>query len=197
MYRARSRPSRNLALRIGLASFAALLLWLFAAYSAAQRACAHDPRFVCSPRGAGHVVQIPDASKSWAYYGGLASTQSDTFGFALKRQTAIPWSLLIDKRDAGNPGRPAAALFDAAGRVIALLNFSHASIFYEPFSRETYLQTRVRHLDLPPGSYSVVVTMSGIARQRYVMAIGDAERFSPLEIPYVAGAIARIRSRRY
>jgi len=186
-------------MRIGLTFAVAFALWLGVGYSAAQRACAHDPRFVCSPRSATHAVRIPDASKSWAYYGGLTPDQSDEYTFGLSRATVVSWSLLVDARDAATPARPAAALFDAQGSVIAGVNFAGGgSAFYEPFSRESYLQSAIRHLNLWPGNYSIVVSMSGAAaRQRYVMAIGDAERFSPLEIPYVAGAIARIRARRY
>ncbi|HYL28244.1 MAG TPA: hypothetical protein VEW74_10460 [Candidatus Nitrosotalea sp.] len=187
-----------MAARIGLTFIAALGLWIGVAYSAAQRACAHDPRFVCSPRTAAQPVRIPDASKSWAYYGGLAANQSDEFTFTLTRSAAVPWTLLLDTRDVKNPARPAAALFDSQGRVIAGLDFAGGwSRFYEPFSRESYLQSGIDQLNLSPGTYRIVVTMSGTARQRYVMAIGEAERFSPLEIPYVAGAVARIRAQRY
>lgn len=70
--------------------------------------------------------------------------------------------------------------------------------FYEPFSRENYETTKPAQLDLPAGTYRVVIGMSGQnVPQRYTFAIGDAERFSPIEIPYLLGAIARIRAQKY
>lgn len=183
--------------RAGLTLLAALTIWLAIGFSAAQRACAHDPRFVCSPRTGSNSVVIPDVGKSWAYYGGLMAGQSDRFVFDVNGLTVVPWSLLVDARDANDPARPAATLYDADGRAIARLALLRGNAFYEPFSRESYRQSGTDDLHLSPGAYSIVVTMSAGSRQRYVMAIGDAERFSPFEIPYVAGAIVRIRSRRY
>ncbi len=174
----------------------AFAVWCAFGYGSALRACAHDPRFVCSPRETDPIA-IPDVTKSWAYYGSLAAGESDRFDFALaKRVERIPWSLLVDVRDAGNPARPSAVLTGA--RAQERLAFDRVGRFYEPFSRETYLQTGERTLTLEPGRYRIVVTMpGGIRRQRYVMAIGSAERFSPLELPYVLGALHRIRGLRY
>jgi hypothetical protein len=183
--------------KLALTFVVALAIWLLIGYGQAQRACAHDPRFTCSPRNATNAVEIADAGKSWAYYGGLASGQTDHFHFILNRPTAVPWSLLVDARDAGNAARPSAMLYGARGDSIAQLKRCGSSTFYEPFSRESYLQSCIEHLDLKPGNYNIVVSMSGSTRQRYVMAIGEAERFSPFELPYVVGAIARIRALRY
>lgn len=174
------------------------MVWLLVGSATAQVACAHDPRFICSPRSAEHPVRIPDVGKSWAYYGGIGRGQSDTFAFTVDRTTQAPWNLLVDVRDANNAARPSATLYNAAGSAIARVGFADgATTFYEPFSRESYLESRTVNLSLSPGRYSVVVTMPAAAPQRYVMAIGEAERFSPLEIPYVIGAIARIRALRY
>lgn len=173
------------------------MLWLVAGYSAAQVACAHDPRFTCSPRSVEHAVVITDAGKSWAFYGGLAADQSDTFSVAVDRTTTVPWNLLVDVRDASNPARPEATLYDVAGRAATRLTLSGTRTFYEPFSRESYVESQNLELHLLPGYYRIVVSIPGARRQRYVMAIGEAERFSPLEIPYVLGAIARIRALRY
>ena len=183
--------------RVALTLGAALVVWLAVGCFSAQVACAHDPRFVCSPRTGEHPVAIPDASKSWAYYGGLARNQSDAFALRIDRPVKVPWSLLIDRRDAGNPARPVGTLYDAAGNVVASVTFSARQSFYEPFSRESYVESSVVSLRLAPGRYSIVVRTTGGQRQRYVMAIGEAERFSPFEIPYVVGAIARIRALRY
>lgn len=174
----------------------ALVVWSAFAYSSALRACAHDPRFVCSPRENDPVV-IPDVTKSWAYYGSLAAGESDHFNFELAKSAGdIPWSLLVDVRDAGNPARPVAVLNGTNAQ--ERLAFDRVGRFYEPFSRETYLQTGERTLTLEAGRYRILVTMPrGIRRQRYVMAIGRAERFSPLELPYVLGALGRIRGLEY
>lgn len=183
--------------RIALVFGVALAIWVAIGCFSAQVACAHDPRFVCSPRAAEHAVAIPDAGKSWAYYGGLAPGQSDAFVLRVDRSIAVPWNLLVDVRDAGNPARPVGTLYGAAGHAIASVAFSGNRSFFEPFSRESYLESPSVTLRLTPGSYSLFVRMSSGPRQRYVMAIGEAERFSPLEIPYVVGAIARIRALRY
>lgn len=174
----------------------ALVVWIALGYSDALRACAHDPRFVCSPRDT-HPVDIPDVTKSWAYYGSLAANERDRFDFVLEKSTRnISWSLLVDVRDADDPARPTAILTGTKGQ--ERLSFDHVTRFYEPFSRETYLQTGERMLNLEAGHYRILVTMPTAARrQRYVMAIGNAERFSPLELPFVLGALDRIRRLQY
>jgi hypothetical protein len=173
------------------------IAWFLIGYASATPACAHDPRFVCSPRNDAAAVSIPDASKSWAYYGALAPGQRDDFTFTLARPVRIPWSLLVDRRDAAIPGRPDAVLTRDAS-TISHLHFGEGARFYEPFSRLSYLESPSVYLDLPPGVYRIQVTMRGGAvRQRYVMAIGETERFGIGEIPYVLGAIQRIRERGY
>ena len=186
------------ALRVLVVTAVGLVVWIAIGYASAQRACAHDPRFVCSPRDAANPVTIPDARKSWAFYGSLSPKQVDRFTFSLAQPAEVPWSLLVDVRDAANPARPSAVLYGAHSGSPNRATFDRATRFYEPFSREAYLQTPEQTLRLPAGSYSVVVTMRGGRHpQRYVMAIGRDERFSPLEIPYVLGAIGRIRALRY
>lgn len=176
----------------------AFAAWFLIGYFSALPACAHDPRFVCSPRDAAHPVVVPDPQKSWAFYGGLRPGQRDVFTFTAARPLKVPWSLLIDRRDAPNPARPEATLADASGHPLARLDLRGAKPFYEPFSRSTYLESPDRTLDLPPGTYRIEVAMTGGgARQRYVIAIGEDERFGIGEVPYVLGAIGRIRALRY
>jgi hypothetical protein len=163
----------------------------------AQVACAHDPRFACSPRAA-NPIRIPDPSKSWAYYGHLGAGQSDLYRFSISKALAVPWNVLLDQRDAATPGRPVAIMTDGAGHVVAEANLDRPVTFYEPFSREHYLTSPDRTLHLRPGRYEVRVSMPGANEaQRYTLAIGEAERFSPLEVPYLIGAILRIRAQHY
>ena len=164
----------------------------------ARGACAHDPRFVCSPRDETHAVTVPDPGKSWAFYGGLQGTQVDTFKFHVSATLDVPVSLLVDTRDRSNPALPVATISNDLGRPVAQIDFAGASEFYEPFSHLSYLQTKERTLKLQPGSYSVYIRVRAAAvRQRYTFAMGAAERFSIFEIPYVGGAILRIRSQDY
>jgi hypothetical protein len=184
-------------LRAAIFVAVAIGVWVLFGYLSAQSACAHDPRFVCSPREAAHPVLVPDAAKSWAYYGGLRRGQRDTFVFTVERPLDVPWQLLVDRRDAANTARPQAVLSDVHGTV-ATLSLTGNRDFYEPFSRLSYIETPDFTLHLKPGSYVIDVSMDrGDDRQRYVMAIGSAERFGFGEIPYVLGAIGRIRARRY
>ncbi len=172
------------------------IVWFAVGYLSAGSACAHDPRFVCSPREA-RPVRIADPTKSWAFYGHLRAGEYDAFVFTVAAPSAIPWSLLVDRRDARNPGRPHAVL-TRHGRIVARLAFAHPTSFYEPFSREHYLTTRPAMLHLAPGRYRITVTIPQAATtQRYVLAIGAQERFGIGEIPYVFGAIHRIRALRY
>ncbi len=178
---------------------AALALWFGLGILGAQKACAHDPRFACSPRDEAHAIVIPDAGKSWAYYGHLASGQMDAYTFTLARRARVPFSVLVAQGDAdADPGRPALAVKDARGVMIARTDLSKGEDFYEPFSRVDYLKSPDIVMDLEPGSYSLTVEMRGSSGlQRYVLAVGEAERFSVGELPYVLGAIARIRAMRY
>ena len=188
---------KRYAARAGFIAGLFVLVYCAIGFFGAQTACAHDPRFICSPRD-GRAVEIPDPGKSWAYYGHLKAEQQDAFTFTVAAPLHVPWSLLIDARDSSDPARPYAIISDRSGREIAHLDFTHVAPFYEPFSRERYLQTNTLDLYLTPGTYTIAVSMrDGDRRQRYVMAIGDAERFTPAEIPYVLGAIYRIRARNF
>ncbi len=164
----------------------------------AGRACAHDPRFACSPRPPSHPVVVADPTKSWAFYGDLASGQEDDYTFATARAIRVPFNILLDRRDTANPARPRVVVSDQRGRPIATADLRHPVTFFEPFSRVTYLSSPVQTLDLSPGTYRAIVTMSdGSQPQRYAFAIGANERFSPFEIPYVFGALYRIHERRF
>jgi len=184
--------------RFLVAAAAAVLVLAIAGYFSAGSACAHDPRFACSPRGAGNPIGLRDPQKSWAFYGHLEGEQRDVYKIDVHQALSVSWSLLVDRRDAGNPARPAIVVRDAAGRERARLDFSRATSFYEPFSREWYVTTAAATLALAPGSYTAQVHMrNGRESQRYTFAIGDDERFSVAEIPYVFGAIGRIRALHY
>lgn len=163
----------------------------------AQVACAHDPRFACSPR-ARNPIRIPDPSKSWAYYGHLGPGQTDLYRFTVSQALAVPWNVLLDQRDAATAGRPVATITDSTGHAIAQANLKHPEAFFEPFSREHYLISPDQTILLSPGRYEVRVTIVGAkSAQRYTLAIGEAERLSPLEYAYLVGAILRIRAQRY
>jgi hypothetical protein len=176
----------------------AIAIWGLFGFFAAQRACAHDPQFPCSPRDASHAVRVADATRSTAFYGHLRAGETDVFELALTRPQAVPWNLLIDDRDVENPARPSATLSSADGRVLQTIDFRDATQAYEPFSRERYLATPIVSTQLKPGTYRVVVDMhGGSGSQRYVLAVGAAERWSVGEIPYLLGAIHRIRTQKY
>jgi hypothetical protein len=173
----------------------ALAVWLGFGFFAAQKACAHDPRFACSPRDEQHAILISDPSKSWAYYGRLAPGERDVYGFFANRTMSVPVSVLIEKQDAGNPARPQLVVVDEKLHTVAMRDLSAPSAFFEPFSRIEYLTSPQTPVALEPGRYEAVVKMvGGTAPQRYVFAIGEDERFGFGEIPYVFGAIRRVQT---
>lgn len=182
-----------------LVLIAIVLLALFCAgVLSAARACAHDPRFACSPRDASNPVVITDPQKSWAFYGHLEGGRQDFYEIETPKTVDVSVQLLVDRRDADNPARPVARVADASGRLIATIDLVRMHQFYEPFSRVTYLESPDRIVRLPAGTSTVVVGMrAGAAPQRYTLAIGSDERFSILEIPYLLGAVARIHARRF
>jgi len=176
----------------------AVVAWFAFGWLSAQTACAHDPRFSCSPRDAQHAVVIPDPQKSWAYYGRLARGQRDVYRVVLRDRLTVPLSASIEKADAVNPGRPRVVVLDSSARAVATVPFDRVQAFYEPFSRISYLTTPNRDLRLSPGTYSITVTMDrATVPQRYVLAVGSLERFTVGEIPYVIGGVHRIRARGY
>ena len=164
----------------------------------AGRACAHDPRFACSPRDAKHPISVSDPEKSWAYYGRLSAGTEDRYEVVTARAVTVPVQLLIDQRDAGNPLRPIAVIADPAAREISRIDLAQNRWFFEPFSRVTYLSSVKRTVSLPAGISSITVTMHGAgAPQRYTLAIGTVERFSVWELPYIVGAAFRIHARQF
>ena len=164
----------------------------------AGRACAHDPRFACSPRAGDHPVVVSDPQKSWAFYGHLGAGEEDRYAIETPQAIAVPVQLLVDRRDAANPARPVAAIAGSSGRAIATIDLARAQTFYEPFSRVTYLESPNRLVAFPAGTSTITVTMrGGGAPQRYALAVGSEERFSVWEMPYLLGAIYRIHTRRF
>ena len=175
-------------------------IWFVAGWSDAGRACAHDPRFACSPRPATNPITISDPQKSWAFYGRLTPGQTDTYTVAAGTGVTVPWQLLIERSDEGNAARPHAIVRNQQGQMIASLDLRSdaTQTFFEPFSGTKYLATLAKSLTLPPGTSTITVSMlQGSAPQRYVMALGQDERFGLGEIPYVLGAIHRVKTRGY
>jgi hypothetical protein len=173
----------------------ALAVWLGFGFFGAQRACAHDPRFACSPRDEQHTILISDPAKSWAYYGLLGNGQRDVYGIFVKNAMAVPVSVLIEKGDVGNAARPVLTISDMHDRVVATRDLRAPTEFFEPFSRVEYLTSDQGDVSLVPGLYQAFVTMrGGSSPQRYVFAIGREERFGLGEIPYVLGAMRRVNA---
>jgi hypothetical protein len=176
----------------------ALLVVVGAGALSAGRACAHDPRFACSPRSAANPVVVSDPQKSWAFYGHLAAGQEDRYVIETAKAVAVPVQLLLDQRDDANPARPIATIASVSGRTVATIDLDRAQAFYEPFSQVSYLESAQRLIRLKAGTSTITVTMhGGGAPQRYALAIGSDERFSVFEIPYLLGAVYRIHTRRF
>ncbi len=184
--------------RIAIAALLVLAGIVAAGALSAGRACAHDPRFACSPRPASNPVVVGDPAKSWAFYGDLAAGQEDRYALISPRTLRVPAQVLVDSRDAANAARPVAVITGSDKREIGRLDLSNATTFYEPFSRVSYLASPERTIVLPAGTSTVVVSMrGGSAPQRYVFAVGEEERFSLLEMPYLLGAVYRIHERKF
>ena len=162
----------------------------------ASVACAHDPRFACSPRDARPVV-IADPEKSWAFYGHLAPGRPDRYLVRAPAAFAVPVQLLVDRRDAANPARPLATIVDGSGKTLATIAIDRNDTFFEPFSRVTYLESPDRIVRFPAGTTWIDVAMHGGDSQRYTLAVGSEERFSALEVPYLLGAVYRIHARSF
>lgn len=181
-----------------IAILAALALISVVGAFSAKTACAHDPRFACSPREAADSIVVSDPAKSWAFYGRLAEGQEDHYSIRAGAKVRVPISILLDVRDAANPARPVASVYDGAGNIVERITLSNPASFYEPFSRVHYLSSRERKITLGHGFATVVIAMrGGAAPQRYAFAIGRDERFSLLELPYLAGALYRIHTQKF
>ena len=118
-------------------------------FVSAGRACAHNPRFACSPRGQDGPIQILHPEKSWAFYGHLSAAQEDRYAVDIARSIDVPVQILIDQRDAGNPARPVAKITDPSGRLIDEIDLAQGHPFFEPFSRVTYLESPDRDIPFP------------------------------------------------
>ncbi len=184
--------------RVLLVLLASVALVVVAGIFSAGRACAHDPRFACSPRPASNPILISDPAKSWAFYGRLAGGGEDRYVVKTAVPQQIPANILIDTRDTLNPARPRATFYDVRGKTLATLDMRYAQPFYEPFSRVHYLSSPIRVITFQPGTTTIVIAMrGGNASQRYTFALGRDERFDLLEIAYLGGALYRIHNRKY
>lgn len=184
--------------RVVIATLVALAVLVIAGAFSAGTACAHDPRFACSPRDADHPIVISDPAKSWAFYGRLAEGREDRYSIRASARIRVPLSILLDVRDAANTARPVASIYNAAGSLRTRIDLSSPARFYEPFSRVHYLTSGEREITFPQGRSTIVVAMRGGSEpQRYAFAIGRDERFGLLEMPYLAGALYRIHTRKF
>ncbi|MGP8100593.1 MAG: hypothetical protein ACLQHL_07505, partial [Candidatus Cybelea sp.] len=77
----------------------ALIAVLIAGALSAGRACAHDPRFACSPRDTNDPVVVADPQKSWAFYGHLRAGEEDRYAIETPKAVAVPVQLLVDRRE--------------------------------------------------------------------------------------------------
>ena len=171
-----------------------LIAAFLAGVFSAGTACAHDPRFACSPRPASSPVAIGDVVKSWAFYGRLASPQRDYYDFSTAVPLRIPSIFSSINAMPPTPARPSLIVEGANQRE------NHAPRPEQPrhvrravFTRlvsEQERRTRSCPWPLHRGRLD-----EAAAAQRYTFAIGRDERFGILEIPYVLGAVSRIHNR--
>ncbi len=174
----------------------AFFVWFGVGFFAAQRACASDPQFTCSPRDLAHPVEVTDASHAQAYYGVLSSGERDIYRLTIASATSLPLALLIPAGQAAGPARPLATVIDAKGETVANMTMQATQPFFDSGTRMDYVESRAT-IALDPGTYSIYVGVNAaITPQRYVLAIGTDTAFNPAELPYILGSIYRIHTMR-
>lgn len=143
-----------------------------------QAVSAHQPRIVESDLTA---VEMPEVSK--AYYGKLSGTPH-----VFLISESEPFDLYVNVLVPDVPGAKtdvSAAVVQATNpeEPLILLNADAApwSRFYEEFGQDSYLAGKEERRELPAGEYEIRVWSSN-NDSTYVLAVGEAERFTPREI---------------
>ncbi len=142
----------------------------------ASPAIAHQPHVV----GDAATVVVSDPEISKAYYGRLPGVPAryeivSRRPFTLYAQITVP-----DIRGARRDYR--LTILGPGGQLLAQLNTptSHWKRFFEPFGGDHYLTGPEYRRHVPVGHYIVQVSRPG-NRGTYVLAIGEAEQWGPIE----------------
>lgn len=135
-------------------------------------AAAHAPRV----DDGGDVVEVGDATKSWAFYGSLEAGGVDRYAFEAREGERILLSLYVP---AGSTFRPHAMLLTPEGpRDVPAYPQARAS--FEPFTPQAFLETGALDTVAPAsGEYELVVTGEGGGA--YGLALGYRESFTARE----------------
>ena len=150
-------------------------------------AVAHLPRIV----GAARTVRVTEPEVSKAYYARLPGvparyTIASAVPFAFYAQTTVPdvpWA----RRDLRM------RVLGPAGELARLTTPAAAwKRFYEPFGGNRYLTGPEFRRRVPAGRYAVEVSDRG-NRGIYVLAIGEAERWDPVEAARALAALPAIK----
>ena len=121
------------------------------------------------------TVQDPEVSK--AYYGELAG-KSAVYEIRCDTSFSLYVNLLVP--DISGARTDFSADIYADGEMLARLDGSqyHWTTFYEPYGNDTYLKGPEYRSKVGPGVYRIQVS-NGENRGKYVLAVGELERFPP------------------
>jgi len=153
----------------------------------APAALAHQPRVV----GAARTVRVSDPEVSKAYYAHLPGVPAryeiaSASPFNLYAQTTVP-AVPASRRDLQM------RVFGPSGELARLAVAAKAwKTFYEPFGGDHYLTGPEFSRHVPAGRYTVEISDTG-NRGTYVLAIGQAERWSALEAIHALFALPTIK----
>jgi hypothetical protein len=151
---------------------------------------AHQPRYPV-----GQDVRVQDPGTSQAFYGELQG-QPALYHFALRESLLLYVGVLVP--DIPNIHKD----FSAELRVrlgghdslLQLLDGARAqwSVFHEPVANDDYFQGPEFRRMVGPGEYEVEVSRPA-NRGKYVLAIGEAERFTVSDFIRIYGMLPRLK----
>ncbi|MFH1620826.1 MAG: DUF2892 domain-containing protein [Patescibacteria group bacterium] len=150
---------------------------------------AHQPRLVT-----GESVQVNDPEISKAYYGELIG-EPHAYHIVAPADFGFYLNLLVPKNT--NPkARYSAYVYNAENNnLIVKLDGETAAWkeYFEEFGRDYYYQGPELKTRLPAGNYTIVVQGNGNVG-KYVLAIGDKESFSAMEIWNAVTLIPKLKA---
>lgn len=154
-------------------------------------ASAHQPVVVSSGE-----MSVTEPAISKAYYDNLRGT-GRIYVFEESQPFPLYLNLLVPK-DTNPLGRYSAKIYSVSGNALTQLAVLDGSTtqwteFYEDYGKDDYLKGPEFRTTLPGGQYAVEVVGTSKNVGRYVLAVGETERWTPVETYRTVRALSIIK----
>lgn len=154
---------------------------------AAHSVSAHQPVVVNDAT----LVKIADPEISKAYYAELTGVSAH---YRIKAEQGFAFYVNVLVPDIASATEDYSVTILRDGSIFAALSAGSEdwTIFHEPFGNDTYRQGPELRMVMPAGNYDLTVSNPN-NEGKYVLAIGETEKFSLSEIPRTMSELVKVK----